>query len=105
MARSIEKVIEDTIREMYTLYDSTFDYEFEEALRDQDRFLDWDEQDADEEYDDEWDEELIHENLWPIYGNLCSQKKMNRGILALVPPNPQGKQKERSHGRLEKCKK
>ena len=30
---------------------------------------------------------------------------MNRGILALVPPNPQGEQKERSHGRLEKCRK
>lgn len=59
MARSIEKVIEDTIREMDTLYDSTFDYEFEEALRDEDRFLDWDEQDADEEYDDEWDEEPV----------------------------------------------
>ena len=61
MARSIEKVIEDTIREMdnASMYDSTFDYEFEEALRDEDRFLGWDEQDADEEYDDEWDEEPV----------------------------------------------
>ena len=42
MARSIEKVIEETIRQM-----------------DEERFLDWDEQDTDEEYDDEWDEEPV----------------------------------------------
>lgn len=42
MARSIEKVIEDTIRQM-----------------DEERFLDWDEQDVDEEYDDEWGEEPV----------------------------------------------
>ena len=59
MARSIEKVIEDTIREMDTLYDSTFDYEFEEALRDEDRFLDDDEIEADEYEDDEWDYEPV----------------------------------------------
>lgn len=59
MARSIEKVIEDTIREMGTLYDSTFDYEFEEALRDEDRFLDDDEIEADEYEDDEWDYEPV----------------------------------------------
>lgn len=59
MARSIEKVIEDTIREMDTLYDSTFDYEFEEALRDEDRFLDDDEIEADEYEEDEWDYEPV----------------------------------------------
>ena len=59
MARSIEKVIEDTIREMDTLYDSTFDYEFEEALSDEDRFLDDDEIEADEYEDDEWDYEPV----------------------------------------------
>ena len=30
---------------------------------------------------------------------------MYRIILALFTPNPQAKQKERSHGRLGKCKK
>ena len=59
MARSIERVIEDAIREMDTLYDSTFDYEFEEALRDEDRFLDDDEIEADEYEDDEWDYEPV----------------------------------------------
>lgn len=59
MARSIEKVIEDTIREMDTLYDSTFDYEFEEALRDEERFLDDDEIEADEYEEDEWDYEPV----------------------------------------------
>lgn len=59
MARSIEKVIEDTIREMGTLYDSTFDYEFEEALRDEERFLDDDEIEADEYEEDEWDYEPV----------------------------------------------
>ena len=59
MARSIERVIEDTIREMGTLYDSTFDYEFEEALRDEDRFLDDDEIEADEYEEDEWDYEPV----------------------------------------------
>ena len=59
MARSIEKVIEDTIREMGTLYDSIFDYEFEEALRDEDRFLDDDEIEADEYEEDEWDYEPV----------------------------------------------
>lgn len=59
MARSIERVIEDTIREMDTLYDSTFDYEFEEALRDEERFLDDDEIEADEYEEDEWDYEPV----------------------------------------------
>lgn len=59
MARSIERVIEDAIREMDTLYDSTFDYEFEEALRDEERFLDDDEIEADEYEEDEWDYEPV----------------------------------------------
>lgn len=59
MARSIERVIEDTIREMDTLYDSTFDYEFDEALRDEERFLDDDEIEADEYEEDEWDYEPV----------------------------------------------
>ena len=60
MARSIERVIEDAIREMDNapMYDSTFDYEFEEALRDEERFLDDDEIEADE-YEDEWDYEPV----------------------------------------------
>ena len=59
MARSIDELIDETIREMDTLYDSTFDYEFEEALRDEDRFLDDDEIEADEYEDDEWDYEPV----------------------------------------------
>ena len=59
MARSIERVIEDAIREMDTLYDSTFDYEFEEALRDEERFLDDDEIEAGEYEEDEWDYEPV----------------------------------------------
>ena len=61
MARSIERIIEDTIREMdnASMYDRTFDYEFEEALRDEDRFLDDDEIEADEYEDDEWDYEPV----------------------------------------------
>ena len=43
---------------------------------------------------------VIHENLWPIYGNLCSQEGKNRGILAIFSPKPQAKWKERSHERL-----
>ena len=58
MARSIERVIEDTIREMGAMYDRTFDYEFDEALRDEERFLDDDEIEADE-YEDEWDYEPV----------------------------------------------
>ena len=58
--RSIERVIGDAIREMdnASMYDSTFDYEFEEALRDEERFLDDDEIEADE-YEDEWDYEPV----------------------------------------------
>ena len=61
MARSIERVIEDTIRELdnASMYDRTFDYEFEEALRDEDRFLDDDEIEADEYEEDEWDYEPV----------------------------------------------
>lgn len=61
MARSIERVIEDTIREMdnASMYDRTFDYEFEEALRDEERFLDDDEIEADEYEEDEWDYEPV----------------------------------------------
>ena len=61
MARSIERIIEDTIREMdnASMYDRTFDYEFEEALRDEDRFLDDDEIEADEYEEDEWDYEPV----------------------------------------------
>ena len=60
MARSIEKVIEKTIRELdnASMYDRTFDYEFDEALRDEERFLDDDEIEADE-YEDEWDYEPV----------------------------------------------
>ena len=58
--RSIERVIGDAIREMdnASMYDSTFDYEFEEALRDEERFLDDDEIEADE-YEAEWDYEPV----------------------------------------------
>jgi hypothetical protein len=61
MARSIERVIKDTIREMdnASMYDRTFDYEFEEALRDEDRFLDDDEIESDEYEEDEWDYEPV----------------------------------------------
>lgn len=61
MARSIERVIEDTIRELdnASMYDRTFDYEFEEALRDEERFLDDDEIEADEYEEDEWDYEPV----------------------------------------------
>ena len=61
MARSIERVIEDTIREMdnASMYDRTFDYEFEEALRDEERFLDDDEIEADGYEEDEWDYEPV----------------------------------------------
>lgn len=61
MARSIERVIEGTIREMdnASMYDRTFDYEFEEALRDEERFLDDDEIEADEYEEDEWDYEPV----------------------------------------------
>lgn len=61
MARSIERIIEDTIREMdnASMYDSTFDYEFDEALRDEERFLDDDEIEADEYEEDEWDYEPV----------------------------------------------
>lgn len=61
MARSIEKVIEDTIRELdnASMYDRTFDYEFEEELRDEERFLDDDEIEADEYEEDEWDYEPV----------------------------------------------
>lgn len=61
MARSIERVIEDTIREMdnASMYDRTFDYEFDEALRDEERFLDDDEIEADEYEEDEWDYEPV----------------------------------------------
>lgn len=61
MARSIERVIEDTIREMdnASMYDSAFDYEFEEASRDEERFLDDDEIEADEYEEDEWDYEPV----------------------------------------------
>lgn len=61
MARSIERVIEETIREMdnASMYDSTFDYEFEETLRDEERFLDDDEMEAGEYEEDEWDYEPV----------------------------------------------
>lgn len=61
MARSIERVIEETIREMdnASMYDRTFDYEFDEALRDEERFLDDDEIEADEYEEDEWDYEPV----------------------------------------------
>ena len=61
MARSIERVIEDTIREMdnASMYDSTFDYEFEEAFFISQRFLDDDEIEADEYEEDEWDYEPV----------------------------------------------
>jgi len=45
------------------------------------------------------------ENSWSIYGNSCSQKRKNRGILAIFSRNPQDEQKERSHEALGKCKK
>ena len=41
-------------------------------------------------------QKLFKENSWPIYGNLCSPKKMKREILAIFSPNPQGERKERS---------
>ena len=41
------------------MYDRTFDYEFEEALRDEERFLDDDEIEADEYEEDEWDYEPV----------------------------------------------
>ena len=41
------------------MYGSTFDYEFDEALRDEERFLDDDEIEADEYEEDEWDYEPV----------------------------------------------
>ena len=68
MARSIERVIEGTIREMdnASMYDSTFDYEFEEALRDEDRFLDDDEIEADEYEEDEWGEPVSVDEFYSM---------------------------------------
>lgn len=49
------------------MYDRIFDYEFDEALRDEERFLDWDERkpvNRPPDDEDSWEENCVSEKEW-----------------------------------------